>query len=148
MLRCPLHVQDAEGVAAQQRLSKLTLPSNMGRAILPETEKFRAFPAQGPEGLRKADINGRAAAIECYLDLNVGNHGPAKIVWTNYKKELDVYHGALEYKDFYVKEFLRQTARTIANGSYDASQLEAVLDLIIAGCTAIAVGRGDLLASE
>jgi hypothetical protein len=94
------------------------------------------------------DINRRAAAIECYLDLSVDNHDGAKIVWTNYKKELEVYQGALEHKEFYVKEFLKQTAETIANGSYDASKLEAVLDLIAAECTAIAVGQQDLSASE
>lgn len=139
---------DAEGVAAQQRLSKLALPSNMRATMLPETEELRAFPAQGPEGLRMTDINRRAAAIECYLDLSVDNHGAAKIIWTNYKKELEVYQGALEHKEFYVKEFLKQTAGTIANGSYDASKLEAVLDLIVAECTAIAVGQWDSSADE
>ncbi len=119
------------------------MPSNMRATMLPEIEMFRAFPAQGPEGLRMADINRRAAAIECYLDLNVGNHGDAKILWTNYKRELEVYQGALEYKDFYAKEFLKQTTGTIANGSYDASRMEIVLDLIVAECTAIAVDRWD-----
>jgi hypothetical protein len=139
---------DAEGVAAQQRLSRLVLPNNMRGTMLPEIEKFRAFPAQGPEGLRMADINRRAAAIECYLDLDVGNHGAAKVIWTNYKQEPDVYQGALEYKEFYVKEFLKQTMGTIANGSYDVSKVEAVLDLIVAECTTIAVGRWDLSADE
>jgi len=139
---------DAEGLLAHQRLSRLTLPSNMRGAMLPELEIFRAFPAQGPEGLRMTDINHRAAAIECYLDLNFGDHGNAKILWTNYKKDLDVYQGALEYKDFYAKEFLKQTSGTITSGSYDASRMEAVLDLIIAECTAIAVDRWNLSAGE
>ena len=134
---------DAEGVAAQQRLSRLTLPSNMRGTMLPEIEKLREFPAQGPEGLRMADINRRAAAIECYLDLSVRNLSAAKIIWTNYKKEIEVYQGALEHKECYVKEFLNQTAGTVTNGSYDASKLEAVLDLIVAECTMIAVGQWD-----
>ena len=139
---------DAEGLHAQQRLSRLTLPSNMRGAMLPEIEMFRAFLAQDPEGLRNADINRRAAAIECYLDLNVGDHAEAKILWTNYKKELEVYQGALEYKEFYAKEFLKQTTETIANGSYDSSRMKIVLDLIIAECTAIAVDRGELSSGE
>src|SRR5260370_28468158 len=73
---------DAEGVAAQQRLSRLTLPSNMRGTMLPEIEQLRAFPAQGPERLRTADINGRAAAIACYLDLKVDDNRAAKIIWT------------------------------------------------------------------
>jgi hypothetical protein len=133
---------DAEGLDAHQRLSRLTLPTNMRGTMMPELEGFRAFPAQGPEGLRKADINRRAAAIECYLDLNVGDHTSAKVLWTNYKKTLGVYQGALEHKESYIKEFLKQTPGTIAGGSYDASKIEVVLDLLIAECTAIASASG------
>jgi HEPN/Toprim N-terminal domain 1 len=139
---------DAEGVSAQNRLSRLTLPSNMRGTMLPEIEILRAFPAQGPEGLRVTDINRRAAAIECYLDLSVDDDVAAKVIWTNYKKELEVYQGALEHKEFYVKEFLKQTGGTISNGSYDASKLEDVLDLIVTECTAIAVDQWDPSANE
>jgi hypothetical protein len=131
---------DAEGLEAHQRVSKLTLPSNMRAAMLPELHGFRAFPAEGPEGLRKADINRRAAAIECYLDLSAANFPPAKVRWTNYKQAVDTYHGALEHKEFYVKEFLKQTPETIADGTYDASRIGAVLDLLVAQCTEIAAG--------
>ena len=82
---------DAEGLDAYQRLSTLTLPANMRRIMLPERDTFRAFPAEGPEGLHSSDINHRAAAIECYLDLEVGGHPPAKVLWTNYKKGLGIY---------------------------------------------------------
>jgi hypothetical protein len=134
---------DAEGLDAHQRLSGLTLPANMRGIMLPELEAFRAFPAQGPEGLRNSDINRRAAAIECYLDLAVGGHPPAKVLWTNYKKGLGVYQGALEYKESYIKEFLKQTSDTLADGSYDVCKIEAVLDVLIAECTAIAVDQWD-----
>ena len=77
---------DAEGLDAYQRLSMLTLSANMRRIMLPELEAFRAFPAQGPEGLRNSDINRRAAAIECYLDLEVGGHPPAKVLWTTIRR--------------------------------------------------------------
>lgn len=130
---------DAEGLEAHQRLSMLTLPVNMRRVMLPELEDFRSFPAQGPQGLHNSDINRRASAIECYLDLKVGGQPPAKVLWTNYKKNLDSYQGALEFKDFYSKEFLKQTDETLAKGEYDVRKIEAVLDLLIAECTAIAV---------
>lgn len=141
---------DAEGLDAHQRLSRLTLPINMRGIMLPELEAFRTFPAEGPEGIRSADINRRAAAIECYLDLNLADYSLAKIVWTNYKKELGVYQGALEYKESYMKHFLKQTPDTIASGCYDAQKIEALLDLIIAECTAIAVGQAKnaLIASK
>ena len=132
---------DAEGLDAHQRLSRLSLPVNMRGIMLPELEAFREFPAQGPEGVRSADINHRAAAIECYLDLNLTDYPPAKIVWTNFKKELGVYQGSLEYKESYMKHFLKQTPNTIASGCYDILKIEAVLDRIIAECTAVAVDR-------
>lgn len=133
---------DAEGFDAYQRLMKFTLPSNMGAIMLPELEQFRAFPAKGPEGVLNTDINRRAAAIECYLDLGRSNYPPAQVVWTNYKKELDLYQGALEYKDGYMKTFLKQTAKTIQAGNYDVSKLRVVLDTLVTECCRIAeVGR-------
>lgn len=134
---------DAEGLDAHQRLTALTLPANMRGVMLPELEDFRAFPAQGPEGLRNSDINRRAAAIECYLDLDAGSYPPAKVLWTNYKRSLGIYQGALEYKDSYSREFLKQTAEALAGGKYNVRKLEAVLDLLIAECTAIAANRWD-----
>lgn len=134
---------DAEGLDAHQRLSTLTLPVNMRGLMLPELEDFRSFPSHGPEGLRISDINRRAAAIECYLDLDVGGHPPAKVLWTNYKKSLDTYQGALEYKESYSKEFLKQTADSLAERRYDVRKIQAVLELLIAECTSIAVDRWD-----
>jgi hypothetical protein len=139
---------DAEGLDAHQRLSTLTLPVNMRGIMLPELEEFRSFPAQGPEGLHNSDINRRAAAIECYLDLDVGGHPSAKVLWTNYKKSLGTYQGALEYKESYSKKFLKQTAESLAEGAYDVHKIEAVLDLLIAECTAISVDQWDVAEVE
>jgi len=139
---------DAEGLDAHQKLSTLTLPANMRRMMLPELDAFRAFPTEGPEGLHNSDINRRAAAIECYLDLEVGGHPPAKVLWTNYKKGLGIYQGALEFKESYIKEFLKQTPQTLRDGSYDVRKIEAALDLLIAECTAMAVDQWDPAAVE
>lgn len=98
-------------------------------------EAFRAFPTQGPEGTQESNINRRAAAIECYLDLDVGEYPTAKVLWTNYKRVLGVYHGRLEHKECYVKEFLEQTPQAIADGLYDTSKIEAVLHMLISECT-------------
>jgi HEPN/Toprim N-terminal domain 1 len=132
---------DAEGLEAHERLSKLTLPKNMRGAMLPQLKPFRQFPAQGPEGLATADINHRAAAIECYLDLNLKGRPPAQVRWTNYKKDLGVYHGALDYKDSYGKAFLKQTPETIAGGGYDVSKILVLLDYLVATCTEIALDQ-------
>ena len=129
---------DAEGYDAYRRLQRLSLPVNMRGMMLPEIDVFRAFPVRGPEGNGTADINRRAAAIECYLDLSLVEQPLARVIWTNYKRELDSYHGALEHKENYIKTFLKQTRETLSSGNYDVSKLNAVLESIIHECTAIA----------
>lgn len=129
---------DAEGYDACCRIKKLLLPPNMRTIMLPEIEQFRAFRARGPEGIVNADINRRAAAIECYLDLNYAGVLSPLVIWTNYKKDLDIYQGALENKEIHVKAFLKQTTQSIATNSYDISKINIVLDALIAECCSIA----------
>lgn len=126
---------DAEGVSAYRRISELALPANMRAATLPELARFRTFRSRGPDGTATADINRRAAAIECYLDLTAERKSPAEVVWTAYKKEMDVYQGELGGKEAYTKTFLK---RASAINGYDMSGLTAVLDMIFAECRAIA----------
>lgn len=130
---------DAEGADAFGVVQSFTLPNNMRALLLPDLEAFRRFPGRGPDGVANSDINGRAAAIECYLDLNMPGRGPAQVVWTNYKKERDVYQGALEFKDAYTKRFLQQSAQTLREGSYDVSKLERLLDVLIEDCCSLAM---------
>jgi hypothetical protein len=129
---------DAEGFEAHQKVLSLSLPSNMHSMLLPNHESFLSFPALGPDGTKQADINNRAAAIECYLDLSLENHPPARVVWTNYKKELGAYHGSLEFKESYVKRFLNQTPETLSAGTYDTSKMLTVLEAVIAECCIMA----------
>lgn len=65
------------------------------------------------------------------------------MLWTNYKKGLGVYQGVLEYKESYMKEFLKQTPETLADGSYDVRKIEAVLDRLVSECTAVAIDQWD-----
>jgi hypothetical protein len=129
---------DAEGFDAYQRLLNFNLLSNMRAMMLPDLEQFHAFPAHGPEGVINANINKRAAAIECYLDLEQSDYPSAKVVWTNYKKGLDIYQGALEHKESYTKTFFKQTTKTVLAGSYDMSKLHVVLDALVNECISIA----------
>lgn len=132
---------DGEGYEAYERVQRLSLPANLRAIMLPELEEFRAFPARGPEGVNNADINRRAAAIECYLDLGRNGRTP-QVVWTNYKKDLNDYHGALEYKEDYTKAFLKQTSEAIASGAYDARKILIALDALVAECSSIATQGG------
>ncbi|MGA2637430.1 HEPN/Toprim-associated domain-containing protein [Methylocella sp.] len=122
---------DAEGVDAYKKLQELKLPGNMRSMLLPDLEEFRTFPARGPEGVSACDINGRAAAIECYLDFNLSEYPPPQVVWTNYKKDIGAWHGALDHKESYMRHFLEQTSGSVPEG-YDTSKLSKLLDALIA----------------
>jgi hypothetical protein len=108
----------------------------MRAMLLPDLDVFRQFPARGPEGEHLADINGRAAAIECYLDHRLGEFPAPQVVWTNYKKEMDTYQGALEHKESYMRAFM--DLRPHALGDYATDKIAQVLDSLIAECVAIA----------
>lgn len=122
---------DAEGVDAYRKLNALNLPGNMRSMLLPDLEDFRRFPTRGPEGVGISDINGRAAAIECYLDLNLPSHGPAQVLWSNYKRDIDAWHGALEFKESYQRHFYDQDPEALLSASYDISKLLKLLDALI-----------------
>lgn len=129
---------DAEGVDAHGKLQRLLMPPNLRSMLLPSLDEFRNFPALGPEGLNTCDINGRAVAIECYLDLNLPQYPAARVVWSNYKKEIDAWHGALEFKESYVKHFMAQESASLSSGTYDASKLHKLLDALFAEAAQVA----------
>lgn len=126
---------DDEGVEAFGRLQSLNMPVNMRAMVLPELEDFRHFPTRGPEGVTQSDINGRAAGIECYLDLGLPGRPPPQVVWTNYKPGLDAWHGALEHKDSFADHFYKQDDAALTEGNYEASKLRAVLDALLQEAT-------------
>ena len=128
---------DAEGVDAYRKLNALKLPGNMRSMLLPDLEEFRSFPTRGPEGIGVADINGRAAAIECYLDLNLPSYGPAQVLWSNYKRDIDAWHGALEFKESYQRHFYNQAPEALLSANYDVSKLLKLLDALIEEATLV-----------
>ncbi len=121
---------DAEGVLAMNRCTSLRLPENLKVMKLPDLPEFRRFLTVGPISEEFAEINGKAASIECYLDLDEF----AKVRWTNYRESLNCYHGSLIAKDKYKKKFLKQE---IKENDYNYSKLERTLDLVVSECTCI-----------
>ena len=125
-----IYDNDAEGVFSFNRTVKLNVPDNMRILKLPDLPEFQNFNTIGPSGKQRADINGRAAAIECYLDV-----GPNAVVrWNNYHKGLGVYHGELVNKRKAMKVF---QALSDGSANYDFSKIAAVLDMIVSECTAM-----------
>lgn len=125
-----IYDNDAEGVSSFNRTTKLNVPANMRVLKLPDLPEFRTFDTIGPSGKHRADINGRGAAIECYLDA-----GKSPVVrWNNFNKELDVYQGELVGKTEIMKRFYTIKEPQI---EYDFSRISAVLDMIIDECTSM-----------
>ncbi len=122
---------DAEGVDAFRKLEKLKLSANMRAMLLPDLEEFRGFASRGPEGVSVSDINGRAAAIECYLDLRLDQYPAPQVTWRNLKKDIDAWHGVLDFKESYSKHFYEQPDSLLRNGSYDVSNLLKLIDELI-----------------
>ncbi|MCY4515122.1 MAG: HEPN/Toprim-associated domain-containing protein [Candidatus Tectomicrobia bacterium] len=123
-----LYDNDAEGVFNHNRTMDLNVPGNMRIVKLPDLQEFENFRCIGPSGEHFENINGRAAAIECYLDVEPG----AAVRWNNYQRELRVYHGQLVGKRDTMKAFLDQTC---LSSGYDFSRIRAVVDMIVSECT-------------
>lgn len=122
---------DAEGVDAFRKLERLKLPANMRAMLLPDLEEFKEFETCGPEGLNMSDINGRAAAIECYLDLRLDQYSPPRVTWSNFKKNMGAWQGALDHKESYSKHFYEQPDCKLLQGSYDVSKLLKLIDELV-----------------
>lgn len=130
---------DAEGIETYRNLlDRFKFPANMRAMVLPDLDGLRNFPAKGPGGVANADINGCAAAIECYLDLKLEGRPPPQVTWTNYKESLKIYQGSLDFKDSYAKAFYNTTAEAIQSGTYDASKLEILISALFQNCSGIA----------
>lgn len=119
---------DIEGVDKYNKTTNLNLARQMKIMKLPELGEFNSFLTIGPTGETNENINGKAVAIECFLDLEKSN---PKIRWTNYNKDFDAYQGSLENKDDYVRNFKRIKS---ANDNYDFSKLTKILDEIYKNC--------------
>jgi len=121
---------DAEGVFNYRRCIGLNVPVNMRILRLPDLPEFREFQTIGPDGERISYINGRAAAIECYLDLD----SAARIRWTTYNNAVGAYQGELDTKTRYMRSFIDQRQK---KEFYNYSRLEAILDVLVAGAVSI-----------
>jgi hypothetical protein len=128
---------DAEGCANYARCLDLNVPANMRIRKLPDLDVFERFTTVGPGGEHQANINGQAAAIECYLDLPAD----ACVRWTSFVDKADCYQGELIGKDRHKKRFLDQRTR---EDRYGYSKLSRVLDVIVAA----AVDMRERVASE
>ncbi|WP_242112707.1 HEPN/Toprim-associated domain-containing protein [Luteimonas aquatica] len=130
-----LYDNDLEGAMRCADTNGLNLPPNMRVTKLPSLPALDSFRTIGPNGTELADINGKAASIECYLDLAFGTSETPRVRWSTYIEKADGYQGALMYKESYARRFMTLRHRESA---YDFSKLEAVLDHLFEVCFAVA----------
>ncbi|WP_239479445.1 HEPN/Toprim-associated domain-containing protein [Lichenicola cladoniae] len=129
---------DNEGVFNWERCARLRTPANMRIVKLPDLERFQSFRTVGPSGEHLGDINGKAAAIECYLDTG----SEPQVRWTSYDQRRDSYQGAIVGKEGLQKAFLAQKS---VDQTYDYSGLTAILAMLISECVFIAEAEAKAL---
>ena len=126
---------DAAGLSSFNETAEMALPTNIRVLRLPDLPEGALFATIGPDGESEGEINGRAAAIETYLDLSIGPS--PRIRWKQFEEVIGQYHGELESKQMYAQAFyeLRDP------GNYDFRKLELVLNTITDTCIGIARAR-------
>ena len=118
---------DTAGLEKYHQSISLKKPSSFVITKLPDLPVFSKICTVGPQGNSEEDINGKAVAIECFLDFESVASTPC-IRWTTYNKNEKQYQGELVNKDEYVRAFKQST---LTDGSYDVSKLRMLIDYII-----------------
>jgi hypothetical protein len=123
---------DTAGHDAYKRISSLDLPSRMKVTVLPDLERCRAVRTIGPSGVQREDVNGRAVAIECFLDIWRDDSDEPTFRWTGYNADADAYQGELLDKEARTRAFLKSATKDPA---YDYTGLAHIWNHLIAVCT-------------
>lgn len=152
-MRVPLNVvavydNDAEGFAAFQKTSSLKLLPSYRVCILPELAALSSFPTMGPTGASLADINRRAASLECYLDLNRRGLPEVQVQWGGFNESAGSYQGSLRGKTQFMNDFLGYRGGADRRGDYDFAKLEKVLDVVLGACVDIASTSGQSMLAK
>lgn len=118
---------DTAGVEKYKKSLLLNKPNTFVITKLPNYEEFCNFITLGPHGESIEDINGKAVAIECFLDLESIKNKPY-IRWTTYNKNEKQYQGELINKDEYVREYKQCN---LVDGSYNTNKLNYLVEYLI-----------------
>ena len=114
-----LYDNDTEGVRGFRKTQALSLPRSMRVICLPKLDALAAVQTIGPTGKSVEDINGKAAAIECYLDWDCPGLPSPTIRWTSFSEQAESYQGHLLDKERFTERFLQQRSRS---SEYDTSK--------------------------
>lgn len=118
---------DTAGIEKYRKALELVRPRSFMITRLPDHADFSEFPTIGPHGESADNINGRAVAIECFLDLRSTEFLP-RVRWNSYNKGEQKYQGELERKDEYVRAF---KSASLTSGEYNSAKLKYLVDWLI-----------------
>lgn len=118
---------DTAGVEKYKQAAVLKKPQSFFVTKLPDHSDFDNIQTVGPQGTTTENINGKAVAIECFLDFDSVPY-PPRVRWTEYKKNEKAYQGELENKDDYIRVFKQINLR---DSTYNSSKLEYLIEYLI-----------------
>lgn len=104
---------DVAGRLEFERISGLTMPSNIRPMRLPEIDLARSYPTVGPQGAHEMNINGDAVGIELFMgkhNLCDENGDLFPIRWTQYYSTSQSYQGEVSEKDTVQTAFFKDIA--------------------------------------
>lgn len=118
---------DTAGLELYNKVKDINKPKNMCICHLPNSDDFSHFKTIGPSGSRNVNINGKAVAIECFLDFQSVPFLP-RVRWNNYNKNMKQYQGELENKEEYCKSFAKAD---LTNGTYNCTKLVYLINYLL-----------------
>lgn len=91
---------DAAGLSAIHRLSKVTLPSNISVLALPNISIANNYPTVGAQGISTENVNGRACSIEMYFGIDIlkTEDNFNSVFWKGVDETTKTYQGELQQK--------------------------------------------------
>lgn len=118
---------DTAAAEKHQQLETIDKPNSLLITKLPDHKDFENFTTFGPQGETSENINGKAVAIECFLDHNSIPQDPA-VRWTSFNKQLQQYQGKLINKNSYIQAF---KGCDLSSDSYNCAKLKYLIDYIL-----------------
>lgn len=118
---------DTTGLEKYHKSLTLKNPDSLVITKLPDHQDFTKVLTTGPQGESMENINGRAVAIECFLDFNSIPRAP-HIRWSSYNSNEEQYQGELIDKEEYIKVYKKCN---LVDGSYDVSKLKYLIEYLI-----------------
>lgn len=102
---------DTAGREGYNQLRKLVIPLNFKILHYPNLDFFKLYPAIGPSGYSKLDINGLACSLEMYFGKDVLTDDNGELIpiqWKGYNARMQSYQGEILTKGDVQKSFNRK----------------------------------------